>query len=182
MEQKEIRRGDIYHADLNPIFGSEQGGYRPVLVIQNNIGNQYSPTVIVAAITSKPKVKMPTHVLINEMKELEKDSVVLLEQLRTVDKKRLEDYICSLDRETMKRIDKALRSSTGVPKAEEKPLELCLCSVCAGHFYNVPDFYIRRVNRGQIEKETCMFCNLRKGYDYHIGRKRCENKTKSKKE
>lgn len=92
MEQKEIRRGDIYHADLNPILGSEQGGYRPVLVIQNNIGNQYSPTVIVAAITSKPKLKMPTHVLIREMKELEKDSVVLLEQLRTVDKQRLADY------------------------------------------------------------------------------------------
>ena len=83
MEERKIRRGDIYHADLNPVFGSEQGGYRPVLVIQNNRGNQYSPTVIVVAITSRPKSKMPTHVPIPaDMQGLEKDSVVLLEQDR----------------------------------------------------------------------------------------------------
>lgn len=175
MEQREIKRGDIYHADLNPIFGSEQGGYRPVLIIQNNVGNQFSPTVIVAAITSKSKIKMPTHVPIKEIEGLERNSVILLEQLRTVDKQRLGDYICTLSREYMKQIDKALRSSTGISKAEEKPLELCLCSVCAGHFYNVPGYYIRRVNRAQEEKETCMFCNLRNGFDYYIGRKRFEN-------
>lgn len=182
MEQNEIRRGDIYHADLNPIFGSEQGGYRPVLVIQNDVGNQYSPTVIVAAITSKPKIKMPTHVSINGIEGLEKNSVILLEQLRTVDKHRLGTYICTLNRDLMKRIDKALRSSTGIPKMQERPLELCLCSVCAGHFYNVPNYYIRRVNREQMEKETCMFCNLRKGYDYFIGRKFRENSRSNMKE
>ena len=80
MEDRNVKRGDIYHADLDPVFGSEQGGYRPVLVIQNNIGNQYSPTVIVAAITSKEKMKLPTHIAVPEMEGLEKDSVVLLEQ------------------------------------------------------------------------------------------------------
>ena len=95
MEDRNVRRGDIYHADLDPVFGSEQGGYRPVLVIQNNIGNKYSPTVIVAAITSKEKMKLPTHIAIPEIEGLEKDSVVLLEQLRTLDKRRLENYVCT---------------------------------------------------------------------------------------
>lgn len=86
MERKEIQRGEIYHADLNPIFGSEQGGYRPVLIIQNNRGNRHSPTVIIAAITSRPKTKLPTHVLVSGIEGLEKDSFVLLEQIRTLDK------------------------------------------------------------------------------------------------
>ena len=88
MEERGIKRGDIYHADLNPIFGSEQGGYRPVLIIQNNVGNKYSPTVIVAAITSQPKTKLPTHVPLQGIEGLEKHSVVLLEQVRTIDKRR----------------------------------------------------------------------------------------------
>ena len=112
MEDRNVKRGDIYHADLDPVFGSEQGGYRPVLVIQNNIGNKYSPTVIVAAITSKEKMKLPTHIAVPEMEELEKDSVVLLEQLRTLDKRRLENYVCTLDRTEMEKINKAIRRST----------------------------------------------------------------------
>ncbi|MGE9883881.1 type II toxin-antitoxin system PemK/MazF family toxin, partial [Blautia obeum] len=90
MKDQGIRRGDIYQADLNPVFGSEQGGYRPVLVIQNNRGNKYSPTVIVAAITSRLKTKLPTHVSLRNIKGLDKNSVVLLEQVRTIDKKRLD--------------------------------------------------------------------------------------------
>ena len=101
MEEREIRRGDIYHANLNPVVGSEQGGYRPVLVIQNNRGNKHSPTVVVAAITSRPKHKMPTHVPLKGIVGLEKDSVVLLEQLRTIDKKHLDDYVGTLDRQQM---------------------------------------------------------------------------------
>ena len=159
MEDRNVRRGDIYHADLDPVFGSEQGGYRPVLVIQNNIGNQYSPTVIVAAITSKEKMKLPTHIAVPEMEGLEKDSVVLLEQLRTLDKRRLENYVCTLDRTEMEKINKA------------KPLVVSLCRVCAGNFYEVPGHYIRRVNPEQRYKELCMFCNVRNGYDYYIGRK-----------
>lgn len=117
MEEREIRRGDIYRADLNPIVGSEQGGYRPVLVIQNNRGNKYSPTFVVAAITSRPKHKMPTHVPLKGIEGLEKDSVVLLEQLRTVDKKRLDDYVGALDRQQMLKVEKALCSSTGMRKS-----------------------------------------------------------------
>ena len=163
MEDRNVKRGDIYHADLDPVFGSEQGGYRPVLVIQNNIGNKYSPTVIVAAITSKEKMKLPTHIAVPEMEGLEKDSVVLLEQLRTLDKRRLENYVCTLDRTEMEKINKAIRRSTGIPKIIEKPLVVSLCRVCAGNFYDVPGHYIRRVNPEQRYKDTCMFCNVRNG-------------------
>ena len=115
MKDQGIRRGDIYQADLNPVFGSEQGGYRPVLVIQNNRGNKYSPTVIVAAITSRLKTKLP-HVLLRNIKGLDKNSVVLLEQVRTIDKKRLDNYVGTLTKEQMQKIDKALRTSTGMRK------------------------------------------------------------------
>lgn len=116
MKDQGIRRGDIYQADLNPVFGSEQGGYRPVLVIQNNRGNKYSPTVIVAAITSRLKTKLPTHVSLRNIKGLDKNLVVLLEQVRTIDKKRLDNYIGTLTKEQMQKIDKALRTSTGMKK------------------------------------------------------------------
>ena len=150
MEERKIRRGDIYHADLNPVFGSEQGGYRPVLVIQNNRGNQYSPTVIVAAITSKPKSKMPTHVpVLADMQGLEKDSVVLLEQLRTLDKRRLADYVGTLDRQQMLKVDKALCSSTGMKK-RDKPILMCLCPICAKPFNNSKSHLIKRGVKIQI--------------------------------
>ena len=105
-----IRRGDIYYADLRTVMGSEQGGIRPVLIIQNDIGNRHSPTVICAAVTSKMnKAKLPTHVELDSQKySLVKDSVVLLEQLRTIDKIRLKDKVCHLDPEILRKIDKAL--------------------------------------------------------------------------
>lgn len=105
-----IRRGDIYYADLRPVIGSEQGGVRPVLIIQNDIGNKHSPTVICAAITSQMnKAKLPTHVELDSSKyALVKDSVVLLEQLRTIDKKRLKDKVCHLDREILQKVERAL--------------------------------------------------------------------------
>ena len=108
-----IQRGDIYYADLRPVVGSEQGGVRPVLIIQNDVGNKHSPTVICAAITSQMhKAKLPTHVAL-KCKEyaLAKDSVVLLEQLRTIDKKRLKDKVCHLDNNILLKIDKALEIS-----------------------------------------------------------------------
>ena len=106
----QIRRGDIYYADLSPVVGSEQGGIRPVLIIQNDIGNKHSPTVICAAITSKMnKAKLPTHVEIDAKRyHIVKDSVVLLEQIRTIDKQRLEELVCHVDRELMKKVDEAL--------------------------------------------------------------------------
>lgn len=108
-----IQRGDIYYADLRPVVGSEQGGVRPVLIIQNNVGNRHSPTVICAAITSQMnKAKLPTHVELNSKQyDLAKDSVVLLEQLRTIDKKRLKDKVCHLDTNILSKVDKALEIS-----------------------------------------------------------------------
>jgi mRNA interferase MazF len=108
-----IQRGDVYYADLRPVVGSEQGGVRPVLIIQNDVGNRHSPTVICAAITSQMhKAKLPTHVELNCSEyDLAKDSVVLLEQLRTIDKKRLKDKVCHLDNQILGKIDKALEIS-----------------------------------------------------------------------
>ena len=105
-----MKRGDVFYADLRPVIGSEQGGIRPVLIIQNDIGNKHSPTVIVAAITSKMnKAKLPTHIeLSSEKYAMDKDSVILLEQLRTIDKKRLKDKVCHLDSEIMKKVEQAL--------------------------------------------------------------------------
>ena len=108
-----MRRGDIYYADLRPVIGSEQGGIRPVLIIQNDIGNKHSPTVICAAITSKmKKAKLPTHIELNAGKyDMVKDSVILLEQLRTIDKKRLKDRVCHLDQDIMHKVNTGLMVS-----------------------------------------------------------------------
>ena len=108
-----IRRGDIYYADLRPVVGSEQGGVRPVLIIQNDVGNRHSPTVICAAITSRMnKAKLPTHIELNAARyHMVKDSVTLLEQLRTIDKTRLKDRICHLDSDIMKKVGRALQIS-----------------------------------------------------------------------
>ncbi len=111
-----VKRGDILYADLSPVIGSEQGGVRPVLVIQNDIGNKYSPTVIISAITSQiNKAKLPTHIEINAPEYgLPKDSVVLLEQIRTIDKKRLREKIGHFDDEMMNRVDECLKISIGL--------------------------------------------------------------------
>ena len=108
-----MRRGDIYYADLRPVIGSEQGGIRPVLIIQNDIGNKHSPTVICAAITSKMnKAKLPTHIELSSREyEIVKDSVILLEQLRTIDQKRLKDKVCHLDGNIMREVNNALAVS-----------------------------------------------------------------------
>ncbi|HKM43457.1 MAG TPA: type II toxin-antitoxin system PemK/MazF family toxin [Limnochordia bacterium] len=113
-----VSRGDIYYANLNPVIGSEQGGVRPVLILQNDIGNKYSPTTIVAAITSRiKKAKLPTHVELDSAHfSLEKDSVILLEQVRTIDKRRLKEKVAHLDNETMSKIDEALQISLGLAK------------------------------------------------------------------
>lgn len=112
----EVVRGDIFYADLSPVIGSEQGGVRPVLVVQNDVGNKYSPTVIIAAITSQlTKAKLPTHIELNKDKfNLSKDSVVLLEQLRTLDKRRLKEKITQIDTLTMKKVDIAILISLGI--------------------------------------------------------------------
>ena len=116
----QINRGDIYYADLSPVVGSEQGGVRPVLVIQNDVGNKFSPTVIIAAITSQlTKAKLPTHIELKKDKyNLVKDSVVLLEQIRTLDKRRLQEKICSIDNVTMGQVDVAMMISLGIVQTD----------------------------------------------------------------
>ena len=111
-----VKRGDIYYADLSPVVGSEQGGTRPVLIIQNDVGNKFSPTVIAAAITSKTdKSKLPTHIdVYAEQYGLARDSVILLEQIRTIDKKRLKEKMGHLDDDVMNRVNNAITVSFGL--------------------------------------------------------------------
>ena len=111
-----VKRGDIFYADLSPVVGSEQGGVRPVLIVQNDVGNKYSPTVIVSAITSRQnKTGLPTHIRIDANENgLTKDSIVLLEQMRTIDKQRLRERMGSLDDADMLRIDRAISVSLGL--------------------------------------------------------------------
>ena len=112
-----IRRGDIFYADLSPVVGSEQGGIRPVLIIQNNVGNRHSPTVICAAVTAKMnKAKLPTHIEISTRDyDIVKNSVILLEQIRTIDKQRLREYVCHIDGGMMRKVDQAIRISLELP-------------------------------------------------------------------
>ena len=116
-----IKRRDIYYADLSPVVGSEQGGIRPVLIVQNDIGNKYSPTVIAAAITSqKDKSNLPTHIKVNaENCGLAKDSIVLLEQVRTIDKRRLKERMGRLDESSMTAVNDAITVSFGLPSAHD---------------------------------------------------------------
>ncbi|MBQ9979934.1 MAG: type II toxin-antitoxin system PemK/MazF family toxin [Oscillospiraceae bacterium] len=115
-----VKRGDIFYADLSPVVGSEQGGTRPVLIVQNNTGNRHSPTVIAAAITSQiNKAKLPTHIELNARNYgLSRDSVILLEQIRTIDKKRLKERMGKLDEELMNRVDSAIAVSFGLGRSD----------------------------------------------------------------
>lgn len=118
--QVKVKRGEMYFADLSPAVGSEQNGYRPVLILQNAVGNRHSPTVVVAAISGKPKkMDMPTHYYLPAGNGLDIHSVVLLEQIRTIDKSRLDDRIGELDTTTMKGIDRALAISLGLKNEKE---------------------------------------------------------------
>ena len=140
-------RGQLYYADLSKGVGSEQEGYRPVLIIQNDVGNKYSPTVIVAAVTSKVgvKPKLPTHYFIEaNTVGLTAPSIVLLEQLRTLDKRRLERYI------------------------GRENLIMCLCPTCANNFYGTGSYFLRRVNTDSSEKDICTYCGQRRGFDYEV--------------
>lgn len=123
MERK-IMRGDIYYANLNPVVGSEQNGTRPVLIISNDIGNKHSPTVIIAAITSQlqTKNKIPTHYSLSNIEGLPENSIVLFEQIRTIDKRRLKDYLTQLSKHDMETVNKPLLISIGVKPSERNDL------------------------------------------------------------
>lgn len=163
-------RGDMYYADLGKGIGSEQEGYRPIVIIQNNVGNKHSPTVIIASITSKrdAKAKLPTHYLIEAEDGLELPSIVLLEQLRTIDKRRLNSFIGHLSEKHIQGINHALAVSVGLIESIPNKLILCLCRTCAENFYGSGAFVLHRVNPEQTEKDTCTYCNSRKGFDYEI--------------
>ena len=119
-----IKRGEIYYADLSPVVGSEQGGIRPVLIVQNDVGNRYSPTVIAAAITSqRDKTELPTHIKLDaSFSGLAKDSIVLLEQVRTIDKQRLKEKMGTLDNRSMNMVDRALFVSLGLNDTSNNPV------------------------------------------------------------
>ncbi len=179
----EVLRGQMYYANLDPVIGSEQGGTRPVLVIQNNVGNCFSPTIIIAPITTRvKKLRQPTHIGIPPFFGLPKSSMAMLEQIRTIDKGRLGDYVGCLDDDVMDYIDEALGISVGLQDPgetmQERPADeprdvvpdemvLTLCGTCLKQFIYSPEHIVRRIDRTQI-KEPCMYCHVRDGYDYRI--------------
>ncbi|MEG0751065.1 MAG: type II toxin-antitoxin system PemK/MazF family toxin [Oscillospiraceae bacterium] len=167
-------RGGMYYANLEPGVGSEQNGHRPVVIIQNNIGNKYSPTVIVAAITGKVgiKAKLPTHYYIGAGDGLEQPSIVLLEQLRTIDKKRLESYIGHLSQKHIDGINHALAVSLDLIHKIYDALIISLCPVCEQHFRNTGSYYVYHLDPEQLAKDTCTYCSKRMGFDCVIIRKK----------
>ena len=167
-------RGDLFYADLGRGVGSEQKGYRPVVIIQNNIGNRHSPTVIIAAISSKVgiKPKLPTHYFVNAEDGLELPSIILLEQLRTVDKRRLDKYIGHLRKEHIDGMNHALAVSIDLIQKTKYSLTMCLCGTCAENFRSTGAYSLQRVDPKQAEKDTCTYCNQRMGVDYEVTPKR----------
>ena len=163
-------RGDMYYADLGRGVGSEQEGYRPVVIIQNNTGNRHSPTVIVAAISSKVgvKPKLPTHYFINAENGLDLPSIVLMEQIRTLDKRRLEKYIGRLGKEHIQGMNHALAVSIGLIEPIPSELILSLCGACADAFCGTGAFALREVTPGQAERGRCAFCGKSQGADYKV--------------
>ena len=177
-EKDECCRGDLYYAVLDPVVGSEQGGVRPVLIIQNDIGNHRSSTVIAAPLTSRvgEKSLLPTHVEVPPLGRLKTRSLVLLEQLRTLDKSRLDGYVGHLDPRRMCHVDRALKISVGLVGAfNDSPSVRCLCAACAGRYYDDPAFAIRRADPCQSVRETCDFCGSRTGYDYIVRERKAKS-------
>ena len=163
-------RGDMYYADLGRGVGSEQEGYRPVVIIQNNTGNKHSPTVIVAAISSKVgvKPKLPTHYFINAESGLDYPSIVLMEQIRTLDKRRLAKYIGRLGKEHIQGMNHALAVSIDLAHVAAQSLNICLCSACAEKFRSTGTFSLRRIHSQRAGERTCHFCNQRMGAEFEI--------------
>lgn len=165
-------RGDMYYANLEQGIGSEQHGHRPVIIIQNNIGNKHSPTVIVAAITGKvgAKANLPIHYYIGAENGLQQPSVVLLEQLRTIDKRRLDTYIGRLDDKYVDGLNHALAISVDLINFIPDALIMCLCPVCEKHFRDAGIYHLQRIEPEQTE--NCTYCNERIGNDFVVITKR----------
>ena len=171
--RRTYQRGELYYADLGRGVGSEQEGRRPVAIIQNDVGNKHSPTVIVAAITTKTagKRKLPTHYEIGTEHGMKVPSLVLLEQIRTIDKHRLENRIGRLSSKQIKELNHDLAISVGLINPKPKAMMLCLCHTCVENFFSTGAYYLKRVDPYKTEKETCTYCNQRRGFDYLVGKK-----------
>lgn len=168
MNLKEIKRGQIYIADLNPVVGSEQGGVRPFLILQNDIGNLHSPTIIGAAVTSNTaKDRLPTHVFVTPRECLRSKSVVLLEQVRTIDKSRLKRYLCTLDHSTMEAVNRALLTSIDIRTPRYRALTICMCPICIQRFHD-SNLYLQRSLRFRDKQYECDFCRRRQGIKYCV--------------
>lgn len=159
----------MYFADLDPVIGSEQGGFRPVLVIQNNTGNRYSNTVIVACVTSKLKSKLPIHVPLVGMDGLPESSVILLEQIRTLDKSRINAFIGALSAKLITQVDAALAISVGIPKQAANVMTLC--AHCYRQFNDSDAYLLRRIDHNRKYREPCTLCSVRFGYDFEVIKK-----------
>lgn len=164
-----VKRGDIYLANLNPVEGSEQGGIRPVLVIQNDTANLHSPTVIVVPMTSKPKkVYLPTHIVLPRSLGIKEDSVLLFEQIRTIDKSRLIKYIAPITDIYEEKVNDAIQISLSLDsKPSSNGLLMTLCATCRSDFVNTEAYHVWR-DYSCDTKDTCTYCNHRQGYDYII--------------
>jgi mRNA interferase MazF len=167
MERK-VSRGDVYFLGSCPVIGSEQRGRRPVLVIQNNTGNEHSPTIIVAAITSERKTKLPTHLSLDGMAGLRSGSTALLEQLRTIDKSWLDRYMGTLGNVAMGMVDAALAISVGLRGKMRTHTVITLCPHCLSDYLDQGHFAVQRVRRNQSIKELCTKCSVHMGYDYKV--------------
>ena len=165
-------RGELYFADLGRGIGSEQEGCRPVVILQNDVGNAYSPTTIIAPISRRnhAKANLPTHYPVEATAGLAQPSIVLLEQIRVIDKRRLERRIGMLSEKNMKEIDSAIKVSVGLTALSQR-ISLCLCHTCAGKLNGTGVFHLRKSQQLQSERKLCSLCSCRMGYDYELIRK-----------
>lgn len=168
--KKTYLRGEMYYADLGTGVGSEQNGYRPVVIVQNDVGNKFSPTTIVAAISTqiKTKAKLPTHYYLKAGNGLLHPSVVMLEQIRTIDKTRLEHYIGTLSEKEICGMNHALAVSIGLIPATSPKIKLCLCRTCADTFLGAGAYILKRTNHSYKEPELCSYCSHNYGQEYEI--------------
>ena len=168
------KRGDVFYANLGETVGSEQSGFRPVVIVQNDQGNKYSPTVIVAPVTSQGKRKsyVPTHSEITAT-WMDKHSTILLEQLRTIDKSRLGGFLGVLNREDLKEMNRALAISVGLKSPSKykqvgDTMRMCLCGRCASDFRGTGRYRLMRIYPYQDRRDLCTYCGHRLGLDYDV--------------
>jgi len=160
-------RGEVYIVNFDPAQGSEQGGIRPALIIQNNTGNHHSPTLIVAPITSSIKPRLPVHLPISGVRSLKKDSTLLLEQIRVIDKSRVGKYLGSISYVGMKLVDAAIAISLDIQLPDREPTEMTLCYTCKSQFED-SGFEVRLLSNPIDHKEICDYCNYRTGFSYEV--------------